>query len=77
MLTTVDEVIEALGGGSACAALAGVSLPAVSNWRTRGRFPAELWLLFGAALERKGTTVEPALFGLRQPVEIVATEARS
>ena len=37
MLSTVDDVIEALGGTAAAADLAGVKPPAVSNWRERGR----------------------------------------
>lgn len=67
MLTTVDEVIEAMGGGSACASLAGVGRAAVSNWRERGRFPSDLLFLFSGALAEKGKEADPALFGQRLP----------
>lgn len=65
MLTTVDAVIDALGGPTITAARAGVGLSAVSNWKARGRFPAELYLLFSTALS--ANPVDPALFGLRLP----------
>lgn len=64
MLGTVEAVIEALGGTAATAALAGCKSPAVSNWRSRGRIPAELFLVFSEALSGKGKQVDPALFGM-------------
>lgn len=65
MLTSVESVIEAVGGSAAAQALAGVGAPAVSNWKARGRLPAELFLVFSAELGKSDTSADPALFGLR------------
>jgi len=64
VLTSVESVIEAMGVGTA-QRLAGVGASAVSNWRKRGRLPADLFLVFSDELGKSGTTVDPALFGLR------------
>lgn len=64
MIVSVDEVIEELGGNSEVAALTGVRSPAVSNWRSRGRIPAELFLIFSEALKGKGKEADPSLFGM-------------
>lgn len=63
MLTTVDAVIETLGGTSAVADLAGVRLSAVSNWKARGRIPSEKFLKLSTALLAKGVQAAPELFG--------------
>jgi hypothetical protein len=63
-LRTVDEVINAVGGTAAAAALAGVKTPAVSNWRARGRIPSNKSKMFADRLAQLGKSAEPALFGL-------------
>jgi hypothetical protein len=63
MLTTVDDVIEALGGTAATAGLAGVSAPAVSNWRERGKIAPGKFLLISEALEARGKEASPEVFG--------------
>lgn len=69
MITTVDELIEALGGTSAAAALLGVGMSVVSNWRSRGRIPAEKFMILAAALDARGNKkVDPKLFGF-EPAE--------
>jgi hypothetical protein len=40
-LTTVDEVVDALGGTSAAARHLGVTPAAVSNWRAARRIPGQ------------------------------------
>ena len=65
MLGTVEAVIDTLGGTSATAALTGVGLSAVSNWKARGRFPPELFLLVTDELQKIGAEPDPALFGFR------------
>lgn len=65
MLTTVDEVILALGGPTKTAAVAGVGASAVVNWRTRGEIPPDCFLLIRDALTALGTDVEPAVFGFK------------
>jgi len=64
MLGTVDDMVNALGGTAKVAALGGVGLSAVSNWRSRGRVPAELFLVFSEALKSLGKSADPALFGM-------------
>lgn len=69
MLSTIDELIDALGGPSKVALIGGVGLTAVSNWRSRGKIPAEKFMLFSAALSAMGKTAAPALFGF-EPAEV-------
>jgi hypothetical protein len=76
MLTTVESVIDALGGPTAAASLAGVGLSAVSNWKARNKFPSEMFLIFSDALAKNGNTPDPALFGFRSPAgEILEVRA--
>jgi hypothetical protein len=70
MLRTVDDVIGALGGTTAVAKLCGTTLAAVSNWRLRRKIPSEKFLVFEAALRRKGLEVPMRLFTFK-------TEARA
>lgn len=62
-LTTVDQVIDELGGTSATAKLTGQQYDqTVSNWRRRGRMPPELFDLMVGELEKRGCTASPALW---------------
>lgn len=63
MLKTVDAIVDALGGTSEVAVLTGVSLPAVSNWKTRRRIPSEKFMIVADALEQRGVKADPDLFG--------------
>ncbi len=65
MLETVDEIIEAVGGTTAAAALVGVTSPAVSHWKTRNGIPTEHFFVFSEALERLGHRPSPAVFGFK------------
>ena len=69
MLRTIDEIVELLGGTVKVAALCGVGRSAVSNWRLRGRIPAEFFLVFSEALRAVGADADPALFGMAAAVE--------
>lgn len=62
-LLTVSEIVDAVGGRSAAAELGGVNGNAVSNWKARGRIPAELFMVFAGALERAGKEASPDVFG--------------
>lgn len=62
MLTSIDAVVDALGGTAAVASLAGVGVSAVSNWKTRGKIPADKFLIFDGALEKLNTRADRALF---------------
>lgn len=54
MLTTVDEVIRALGGPTKTAAIAAVGASAVVNWRKRQEIPPEHFLLISDAVAAAG-----------------------
>lgn len=43
MISTVDQLIDRLGGTSKAAEFFAVTAPAVSNWKSSGRLPA--WVL--------------------------------
>lgn len=68
MLFTTNQVIEALGGYHALVTLTGRSLSAVYHWReeaasrSRGTFPAELFLLMNTELVALGHTAHPGLW---------------
>ena len=64
MFETVGDIIDALGGTRAVATLTGFGSSAVSNWRSRGRIPAELYLVFSEALAALNKRADPALFGM-------------
>lgn len=67
MLSTVGEIIDALGGTAAVATLCGVGETAVSNWRSRREIPADKFMIFTAALGAAGKTVNPSVFGFEAP----------
>jgi len=73
MLDSIDEVIEALGGPTAVAALAGVGASAVSNWRKRGRISQGSFMIVRDALAALGKEASPAVFGFK---EAATAEAR-
>jgi hypothetical protein len=63
MIKTVDQLVDVLGGNAATAAIAGVGVSAVSNWRKLGRVPPSLFLLMqNAARERGGAELAEELF---------------
>lgn len=66
MIDTVDALIEALGGNARVATLTGRRSSAISNWRKRGRVPAELSRVIERALGEKGQQAAPALFGMAE-----------
>lgn len=74
MLTTVEAVIEAVGGEAEAAKLAGVGTSAVSNWKARGRIAAGKAMIFSDALAKVGKAADPAVFGMvpARPEEVRA-----
>lgn len=64
-LTTVDDVIRELGGKREVERLTGVLPAAVRNWKWRGNFPPETYVLFNSLLERKGMTAAPSLWRMQ------------
>jgi hypothetical protein len=53
-LTSVAEVIDALGGKNAVAEAFGFTPNAVAHWARHGAFPAHTYLAIGAELRRLG-----------------------
>jgi hypothetical protein len=70
-LTSVDAVIDALGGPTVVAALLGYPAPnRVSNWRARNSLPSDKYLVMLAALNARGKTAPPSLWGIASPAEV-------
>ena len=64
LLITVEQVVEALGGTNATAAIAHIGPPAVSNWKSRGQIPSDMYFVLLEALKRSGKPMpDPSLFG--------------
>ena len=64
MLKSVDDVISALGGEVGTAGVAGVTVPAVYNWRSRGKIPPRKSALITDALAKCGKEPSRSVFGL-------------
>ena len=74
MLKSVEAVIDALGGPTKTAAVAGVGASAVINWRTRGEISPENFLLITDAVRASGKgEIDPMVFGFKA----LADEARA
>lgn len=66
MLNSVEAVIEALGGPTKTAAVAGVGASAVINWRTRGEISPENFLLITEAVRAAGKgEIDAMVFGFK------------
>lgn len=69
LLTTVDAVINAVGGTSAAARLTKRKPQHVSNWRYEKRIAAETFLIFMDELEKLKLTAPAKLWGITDPVK--------
>lgn len=69
---TASDIIDALGGNTAVAQMAGVGKSAVSNWRKFDRFPPRLYLRFAAAAQARGIEIPERLFEERRTLREVA-----
>jgi hypothetical protein len=67
MLNSVDDIIKALGGPTATAAILGVYPSALSNWKDRGGIPLSNFLLLEKALVARGKR-KPSRKLLKVPV---------
>jgi hypothetical protein len=66
-LTTTRDIIAALDGNQAVAALTGRKTQHVTNWKKDG-FPADTFLILTDALAKLGYRASPKLWGI-DPVE--------
>lgn len=64
-LTTVSDVVKALGGSGAVAEKTKNAVSAVSNWRKTDKFPADTYILIKGELEAVGKTAPDALWSMR------------
>ena len=62
-MTAIDRAIEAVGGPSSLAGKLGVKVNVVTNWRMRGRAPAEYVLAIEAASGVSRHDLRPDVFG--------------
>lgn len=67
ILTTTSEVVDALGGTRAVAALTGRTGTAVSNWKARRRFPPETYVLLSHELLNLGLQAPARLWKMEAP----------
>lgn len=73
-LETTADVIEALDGVSAVAALTGRKYGAAFNWKGFPKFPADTFVVMQDALQARGFSAPPSLWGMVAPRE--PSEAR-
>lgn len=68
-LTTVAEVLEALGGTSAVAAIVGSKYSSIWMWKKSPTLPTRTYLILKEALEEKGLSAPSTLWGMLDPSE--------
>ena len=66
VLTSIDELVTALGGTAEVAEWAGVNQTAVCNWIARGFVPAGWHLRLLVLVRKKGLSVSHVVFGLSE-----------
>jgi hypothetical protein len=69
-ITTVDDVIDALGGTAAIAEMTSALPTAVYNWRAAGKFPTDTYLLIQDELRARGRVAPDHLWPMRRPAGI-------
>lgn len=63
-ITTIEDLIDALGGDTVVASEFGISQPAVNQWKARGEIPGGWHLRIWAWAKRLRLSVDPVVFGL-------------
>lgn len=69
ILETAEQVFDALGGNPGVAELTLSTPSRVSNWRSAGRFPSNMYVIMNDALRERGKTALAALWGMKMPAE--------
>ena len=72
-LTTIDDIISAMGGPSELAELLDVTQQAVSMWKVRGEIPSGWHYRLHLEALRRGCVINPAVFGVVAPLAVAAT----
>lgn len=74
LLTTAEDVVKALGGGSAAARMVLRGTPqGISNAVARGRLPPSTFLIFTHELAERGFRAAPELWGI---LSVVSADPR-
>lgn len=68
-LTTIDAIIDAIGGNGPVGELTGAKASTVSMWKKSQSFPANTFLVITAALNAKGLSAPASLWGMKSPSE--------
>ena len=72
-LSTVREIVDALGGAASVQALTNAqSSQVVSNWIARGTIASKAYPVMIAALQEQGKTAPSVLWGMLPPAKPVA-----
>lgn len=67
-LSTAEQVLQALGGHEAVAALTGSKPKAVTNWKYFNRFPSRTYVAMTGELKRRGKRAPASLWKMSEPV---------
>jgi hypothetical protein len=70
MISTVAELIAALGGPKTVSGLTGVGIKAISNWKSRGKIAAGHSFVLSNEAVARGLMVDPKVFGMRVPAGV-------
>lgn len=73
-LSTVNEVINALGDNAGAAEITKRGITAVCNWRAANRLPARSYLVITEALKDRGFSAPPSLWEMDEPPARAAAE---
>lgn len=63
-ITSIDQLIDVLGGPSAIGEWLGITQEAVSNWKARRSIPPGWHFKLAKAARARGCSIDPQVFGL-------------
>lgn len=66
-LSTVQEVVDALGGEEAVSELAGVKVRTIHQWKFRKKLPSDKFIIISRVLEEQRKEAAPSLWGFIEP----------
>ncbi len=76
LLTSAEQIFDALGGASAIAEMTGATPKAVTNWKYFNAFPSRTYLVLTVELRKRGKRAPASLWKMDEPAdrEIVGGE---